>query len=113
MDTLTISPSEIDKLETSFNTTVFSNDSMVERRTANRRISKKSFTFRWSLLTSEERTSLQSFFELQGGKFKRWVFTDTRLGTSDPVYLRFDSDSIMFESIKHKAFNAEIKVTTC
>lgn len=113
MATLTVIPSEIKDLETEYSTEIIKFENEYEQRFANSHTGVKHFLFKWNSLTPDERTSLQSFFDDQLGMFRQWDLTDSRLGSTDITYLRFNSDKIKFEPIKHKVFNAEIKVTTC
>lgn len=112
MDTFpsTLLPSEIKALEKEYNTDIIVFENEYEQRFANTYTGKQRFTFRWNAITPAEKSSLQTFFDNQLGRYKKWTITDSRIGT---VQLRFDADKIKFSSIKQKAFNAEIKVVTC
>jgi len=107
---LPVKPSEINNLEAECKTEIIEYENGYEQRFKLMHKSRKRFVFRWNAISKAERTSLQEFFNDQLGMLRSWDFEDSRLNGS--FQFRFDSDSIMFESIKHKAFNAEIKVIT-
>lgn len=69
--------------------------------------SKRMWRFTW-LSTQAIHTSLNTFFNNQGGMFKKWLITDSRIGTL--VSVRFDSDDFEVTPIKWKMFRIEIDV---
>jgi hypothetical protein len=114
MDTFpsTLHPHQVTEIKQIFSTHITKFENEREQRFMQASVPKRKWRFQWFNLSSANLETLRDFHEDQGGAFKAWSITDTRLGAGAKT-LRFSSDEFNAKPLKFIVFNLSLEVETC